>query len=67
MSLDLTPPIEVTFPIYQDLLTSLNEYAKDHGYAVSVLCSKTNSSKKPRLYILQRIKGGPTRDQLGKN
>ena len=64
MPLDLLPPDDALFNSADKLQQQIQTHAKDHGYAISILRSRTNKRKEVKLYFFQCVKGGKPRDKL---
>ena len=63
-TLDLSAPIEGIFPTFEILLSTLQDYAKVHGYAVSVTHSKRHRDGVIRTRYIQCVKSGKPRDRV---
>ena len=64
MPLDLLPPDDALFNSADELQQQIQTHAKDHGYAISILRSRTNKRKEVKLYFFQYVKGGKPRDRV---
>jgi hypothetical protein len=64
MPLNLLPPDDVLFNSADELQQQIQTHAKDQGYAISILRSRTNKHKEVKLYFFQCVKGGKPRDRV---